>query len=178
MIPLSLRALLHVQVGEDTGRCIRRRPGLCVTRVQDDRRYFLSSTEEAEITDAADVVADGDTSTSSTQLSLAGASPPRRALDLSTPLQPPRSRGLPSRALGGVVRVQLGMLTTMLESRIAEEFSESTLGVRCAMYCRSEPAAAGVVSTRADRTDRRPTGACRITGIQNHDGTETAGGHG
>ena len=53
-----------------------------------------------------------------------------------------------------LVRVQLDMLTTMLESRIAEEFSESTLGVRCAMYCRSEPAAAGVVSTRADRTDR------------------------
>src|SRR5210317_2017978 len=140
MIPLSLRALLHVQVGEDTGRCIRRRPGrgLCpVTRVQDDRRYFLSSTEEAEITDAADVVADGDTSTSSTQLSLAGASPPRRALDLSTPLQPPRGRGLPSRELVELVRVQLDMLTTMLESRIAEEFSESPLGVRCAMYCRS-----------------------------------------
>jgi len=166
--PLSLRALLHVQVGEDTRRCIRRRRpgpcGPCVTRVQDDRRYFLSSTEEAEaeITDAADAVADGDTSTSSTQLSLAGASPPPpRALDLSTPLQP-RSRGLPSRELVELVRVQLDMLTTMLESRIAEEFSESTLGVRCAMYCRSEPAAAGVVSTRADRTDRTNTNSLHL----------------
>jgi hypothetical protein len=54
----------------------------------------------------------------------------------------PSVPSVPSRELVELVKVQLDMLVSILESRISEEFNEVaggdyTLGVRCAMYCRT-----------------------------------------
>lgn len=76
--------------------------------------------------------------TTNTQLSVAGGRTPSTPPATSAPTRG-RELGLPSRELVELVRVQLDMLRTVLGSRISEEFSESAIGIRCAMYCRSEP---------------------------------------
>lgn len=89
-----------------------------------------------------------------TQLSLAGFSGAGRSTSgssqygasLSTAIsrqEDARSApSVPSRELAELVKVQLDMLVSILESQISEEFngvagSDYTLGVRCAMYCRT-----------------------------------------
>lgn len=103
--------------------------------------------------DEADVTGDRP---ATTQLSLPGSSTAGRSASasasaqsgasLTAPLQrQDDARGapsIPSRELAELVKVQLDMLVSILESRISEEFdavagSDCTLGVRCAMYCRT-----------------------------------------
>ena len=155
-VPGPLRSLLFINprvLGA------RRQINTCALGGSDDTRSRAKErtrTDSSRWTGSTNVEAPDTTAgtgdATNPQLSLAetqnsSRAPSRNAgrVSLGAPRQQEDVRGVPtvpSRELVELVRVQLDMLVSMLESRISEEFNsvpgnDYNLGVRCAMYCRT-----------------------------------------